>query len=63
MAGERWTVGELKERLDDYGDHLLVSLVIEENGRSKRYDDFDLSDTSADTSSGGMEVDLRVWEV
>jgi hypothetical protein len=40
------TVMELVEQLGDYGDQVPVKLVIERNGRSEVYSEFEISDTT-----------------
>lgn len=39
-----FTVGELKEKLDDYGDHLIVEIVIETDENSVAHQEFEVDD-------------------
>jgi hypothetical protein len=49
------SVGELKELLEDYGDHVPVILVINRGEEDVRYEEFDI-DTQ--TLSDGVVVTL-----
>ena len=60
---EKWTVKELRDRLDAYGDHVPVALVIERGPRSEVIYDFDISDGSSEPAHDGvMHVELRRWD-
>ena len=55
-----WTVKELKEALDDYGDHLPVRLVIESGNSSHSWPDFDVTTGGYDD---GPAVELTAdWD-
>lgn len=43
-----WTVGELKERLDDWGDHVPVVIELVDRGFEIVRDDFDVDDRTID---------------
>lgn len=59
----QWTVAELRERLDGYGDHVPVAIVIERNGRSIVATDFDVVDGHGEAGyDGEMHVELRSYE-
>lgn len=46
----RWTVGELKARLDDYGDHLPVVITVEEPDTAlDEVTDFEVDDGNSPT--------------
>jgi len=42
-----WTVGQLKEELDGFGDHLEVELVIEQGEYSYRFAAYDVDSASS----------------
>lgn len=50
-------VGQLKEALDDYGDHLEV-VVVDESGEFTRV--FEILDVGDTTTNDGVRVDLGV---
>lgn len=55
-----WTVGELREKLDDYGDHVPVK-VVAEKGNGTWIRDFDVKDQTDHTEGVivTLEVDLN----
>ena len=52
-----WTVKDLKEELDGYGDHLIVRVDVERGAYTTEYTDFDVSYTS---TPEGVVVTLTV---
>jgi hypothetical protein len=50
-------VGQLKELLDDYGDHLPVAVVVNKGERDEWFDEFDFGD---ETRQGEPTVTLTV---
>ena len=56
-----WTAGELRERLDDYGDHVPVVLIAAKGETEKEITDFDVDDGHShglDTLAVKISVDL-----
>lgn len=50
-------VGELRERLDDWGDHIPVRVVVNRGENDRVFDEFDVDDY---TRSGEMAVEITV---
>lgn len=61
---EKWTVAELRSRLEDYGDHLPVAIVIERGNRNEVVFDFDVADSSSlDEFDDETHVTLRRYDI
>jgi hypothetical protein len=52
-----WTVGELKEELDGWGDHIPVRIVANRGESNRIYAEFDVSEGHDD---GQMVIELEI---
>lgn len=50
-------VGELRERLDDWGDHIPVVVVVNRGESDRVFDAYDVEDT---VRNGEMAVEITV---
>ena len=54
-----WTAGELREELDNYGDHVPVAIVIEKGDSERVVLEFDVGTRHIENE---MHVDLTVTD-